>query len=306
MDRLYGVKLYDSAFCNSRTADLLEETGLNTVYLGRDALVPAFTEELTRRGFFWNIVEPVFLASAGETLATLEDGSPAADRWVRFACPTDQEHLTRVRQRILSDLREFSPPGISLDFIRFFQFWEMTVPGTDPAKLPRTCFCRRCRDQRELTGDPLSWRQIIVGQTAMMLCSEARVEKAPLRIGIHCVPWKHDMFDGAITSVIGQDFGNLSETGDYLTPMVYHHMMHREVSYISDFLQDMASQGCRDILPSIQVKQGYRTDVMQPEEFAEALDRALEGPSMGVLLYKWEDLADDDVRLGIVRSALKG
>ena len=114
------------------------------------------------------------------------------------------------------------------------------------------------------------------------------------------------MFDGAITSVIGQDFGNLSETGDYLTPMVYHHMMHREVSYISDFLQDMASQGCRDILPSIQVKQGYRTDVMQPEEFAEALDRALEGPSMGVLLYKWEDLADDDVRLGIVRSALKG
>ena len=248
----------------------------------------------------------MFLASEGEALATLEDGSPAADSWVRFACPTDAEHLMRVRQRILSDLRTFSPPGISLDFIRFFQFWEMTVPGADPAKLPGTCFCPRCRDQRKLTDHPEFWRQNIVEQTAMVLCAEARLEKAPLRIGIHCVPWKSDLYDGAITRVIGQNFGNLSEIGDYLTPMVYHHMMHREPSYITEFVQDMASRGCNEILPSIQVKQGYRTDVMEPEEFGEALGRALEGPSMGVLLYKWEDLADDPVRLDIVRSALKG
>ena len=65
MNRLYGVKLYDSRFCKSETVDLLQEAGFNTVYLGRDALVPAFTEELSARGLFWNIVEPVFLASEG-------------------------------------------------------------------------------------------------------------------------------------------------------------------------------------------------------------------------------------------------
>ena len=46
MDRLYGVKLYAPQFCNSRTIDLLQEAGFNTVYLGRDALVPAFTSIL--------------------------------------------------------------------------------------------------------------------------------------------------------------------------------------------------------------------------------------------------------------------
>lgn len=301
MDRLYGVKLYDSQFCRSETVDLLLEAGFNTVYLGRDALVPAFTEELSSRGLFWNIVEPVFLAQEGEELATLEDGSPASDSWVRFVCPTDSEHLNRVRQRIASDIRTFDPPGISLDFLRFFQFWEMTSPTADPTSLPKSCFCPRCRAQRTL----MDWRQNIVEQTALTLCSEIRQIKPETRIGIHCVPWTRDLYDGAIRNVIGQNFGNLAEIGDYLTPMVYHHMMHREPLYIKEFLADMAGQGVTEILPSVQVRKAYREEEMSAQEFGEALGYALESPSKGVLLYKWEDLVNDSERLDIVRSMLK-
>ena len=135
MNRLYGVKLYDPRFCTSRTVDLLQEAGFNTVYLGRDALVPAFTEELSSRGLFWNIVEPVFLASEGEDLAVLEDGSLASDDWVRFVCPTDAVHLNDIRWRIASDIRTLNPPGVSLDFLRFFQFWEMTSPSAEAKSL---------------------------------------------------------------------------------------------------------------------------------------------------------------------------
>ena len=301
MNRLYGVKLYDSQFCRSETVDLLQEAGFNTVYLGRDALVPAFTEELSARGLFWNIVEPVFLASEGEELATLEDGSPASDSWVRFVCPTDPDHLNRVRERIASDIRTFNPPGVSLDFLRFFQFWEMTSPTADPQSLPKSCFCPRCRAQRTL----MDWRQNIVEQTALTLCSEIRQAKPEIRIGIHCVPWKRDMYDDAIRNVIGQNFGNLAEIGDYLTPMVYHHMMHQEPEYIREFLADMAGQGVTEILPSIQVRKAYREDEMSAEEFGEALGYALESPSNGVLLYKWEDLVNDSERLDIVRSMLR-
>ena len=106
--------------------------------------------------------------------------------------------------------------------------------------------------------------------------------------------------------IIGQNFADLAEIGDYLTPMIYHHMMHREPSYITEFMDDMVAQGCKSVLPSIQVREGYRTDTMGAAEFAEALERALESPSMGVLLYKWEDIADDSVRLKAVRSALRG
>ncbi|MBR2281964.1 MAG: hypothetical protein IJ863_05010 [Spirochaetales bacterium] len=306
MDGMYGVKLYDPRFCTDRTIDLMEENGFNTVYLGRDALVPEFTEELSRRGFFWNIVEPVFLASEGEDLAVLEDGSPASDSWVRFACPSDAGHLGLVSERISSDIEIFDPPGISLDFMRFFQFWEMTRPSADPSKLPASCFCPRCRKQLEGVSDVGSWRQMTIGETADRLCSEARRLKPKLRIGIHCVPWKRDLYDGAIMEIIGQNFADLAKIGDYLTPMIYHHMMHREPSYITELMDDMVAQGCKSVLPSIQVREGYRTDTMGAAEFAEALERALESPSMGVLLYKWEDIADDSVRLKAVRSALRG
>ncbi|MBP5551778.1 MAG: hypothetical protein J6X41_00165 [Spirochaetales bacterium] len=305
MNRLYGVKLYDPRFCTGRTIDLLQEAGFNTVYLGRDALVPAFTEELSSRGLFWNIVEPVFLASEGEDLAVLEDGSLASDDWVRFVCPTDADHLMRVSERIASDIRTFDPPGVSLDFLRFFQFWEMTSPTAEASSLPRSCSCARCRAQRLGMDRPEFWRQNIVEQTALQLCSLARQTKPELEIGIHCVPWKRDMYDGAIVNIIGQNFGNLAEIGDYLTPMVYHHMMHREPSYIRDFLQDMESLGCNEILPSIQVKKAYREDEMSKEEFGEALGYALESPSKGVLLYKWEDLVDDPERMDIVKSMLR-
>ena len=305
MDRLYGVKLYDPQFCNSRTIDLLQEAGFNTVYLGRDALVPAFTEELSSRGLFWNIVEPVFLAQGDEELATLEDGSPASDSWVRFVCPTDAVHLNNVRWRVASDVRIFNPPGMSLDFLRFFQFWEMTGPSAEADSLPKSCFCPRCRSQRMGMERPEFWRQNIVEQTALTLCSQIRQMNPDIKIGLHCVPWTRDMYDGAILNVIGQNFSNLAEIGDYLTPMVYHHMIHREPSYIREFLQDMESQGCTEILPSIQVKKAYREDEMSTEEFGEALGYALDSPSKGVLLYKWEDLVSDSDRLEIVRSMLK-
>jgi hypothetical protein len=43
---------------------------------------------------------------------------------------------------------------------------------------------------------------------------------------------------------------------------------------------------------------------MSKEEFGEALGYALESPSKGVLLYKWEDLVDDSERMDIVKSML--
>ena len=73
-----------------------------------------------------------------------------------------------------------------------------------------------------------------------------------------------------------------------------------DVDYLSD------NQRCSHVLPSIQVRQAYREDVMPPEEFEKALGYALETSSEGVVLYKWEDIAEDSIRLDIVRSVLAG
>ncbi len=307
MERRIGVKLYDPSLCDDENLDLIQGLGFNTVFLGRDALVPSFTAGMNKRGMFWNIVEPVFLMDDDDpsTLATLEDGRPAEDSWVRFACPSDADHLAKVRERIKGDIRDFDPPGLSLDFLRFFQFWEMTDPGSTLESLPRSCFCDRCRDRQKAYGSVGEWRVSVITETARALCEDIRQAGPGCRIGIHCVPWKRDMFDGAISKVIGQNFRVLSEIGDYLTPMIYHHMMHLSPSYVKDLLDDMYAQGCGNVLPSIQVRQAYREDEMGASEFRKALELSLEEPSQGVVLYKWEELVSDRHRMDIVREVLR-
>ena len=306
MDRMLGVKVYDSSFCTDRYLDCLQELGFNTVFLGRGALSREACENLTGRGLFWNIVEPVFLVTEDEecTLATKKDGSPAEDDWVRFACPTDYSHLNSVRKRIETDIATFNPPGISLDFLRFFQFWEMTEPLANPRNLPRTCYCDRCKRQAKTFGTEALWRQALVTGTAIELSSLARACKNELRIGIHAVPWTRGLFDGARGEVIGQNFSSLATIADYLTPMAYHHMMHMPVSYISELLSDMKDEGCSHIVPSIQSKEAYRKDSLPVKEFGKALELALQKPSEGVLIYKWEDLCQDKERMEIAKATI--
>ena len=308
MNKVLGVKVYDSLYCTDTYLDLMQETGINTVFLGRGALNKDLCEELTQRGLFWNIVEPVFLVTDNEhgNLATREDGSPAADDWVRFACPTDTDHMARVQSRIRDDIRTFNPPGVSFDFIRFFQFWEMTSPLSDPRKLPRTCYCGRCRKEASRFESEDKWRKGLITETAKTLSLLAREESPSVRIGIHAVPWTKALFDGAREKVIGQDFPALASLCDYLTPMAYHHMMHMDVSYIKDLLSDMANEGCKHIVASVQSKEAYRTESMDASEYEKALEYALGPNSEGVLVYKWEDLCTDKKRLGITKALFKG
>jgi len=306
MSEVLGVKVYDPRFCTESYLDLMQESGINTVFLGRGALSETLCKELTQRGLFWNIVEPVFLVTddATKTLATTQDGNEASDDWVRFACPTDTEHLERVQARIKDDIKKYNPPGVSFDFIRFFQFWEMTMPSADPKALPRTCYCSRCIKEASRFASETDWRKSLITATAKNLASLARKEKPNVRIGIHAVPWTRSLFDGSRESVIGQDFSALASLCDYLTPMAYHHMMHMDVSYIKDILSDMTDEGCHNIVMSIQSKEAYRTDIMDAEEYEKALKLALK--SDGVLIYKWEDLCADKKRLGITKALFKG
>lgn len=308
MNKVFGVKVYDPRFCTESYLNLMQDTGINTVFLGRGALSRELCEKLTQKGLFWNIVEPVFLVTEDESsiLATKEDGSPASDDWVRFACPTDNEHLARVQSRIKDDIRKYNPPGVSFDFIRFFQFWEMTSPLADPKKLPRTCYCARCRSEASRFAGEKEWRKSLITETAKTLSSLARKEKPSVRIGIHAVPWTRSLFDGSREKVIGQDFSALAAFCDYLTPMAYHHMMHMDVSYIRDLLSDMAEEGCKHIVTSVQSKEAYRTDTMDEKEYEKALKYALGPGSEGVLIYKWEDLCTDKKRLGITKALFTG
>jgi hypothetical protein len=60
------------------------------------------------------------------------------------------------------------------------------------------------------------------------------------------------------------------------------------------------------VLPSIQVAPAYREEALSAEEFEASLRAALEPPSAGVVLWKWDDIAADPAKAAVIRSVLRG
>jgi hypothetical protein len=70
-------------------------------------------------------------------------------------------------------------------------------------------------------------------------------------------------------------------------------------------VRDVAEAGRCPVLPSIQVASAYRQEALSPEEFEADLRAALEPPSAGVVLWKWDDIAADPAKADVIRKVLR-
>ena len=97
---------------------------------------------------------PEELAADPDLFAITENGEPARDDWVEFACPTRPELRRQRVDEAVELVNRLRPDGLSLDFIRYFAFWEMVGPDTGPDDLPDTCYCTNCLHRfSEALGD---------------------------------------------------------------------------------------------------------------------------------------------------------
>ena len=70
-------------------------------------------------------------------------------------------------------------------------------------------------------------------------------------------------------------------------------------------MRDSAEVGACPVLPSVQVAPHYRTDGnFSPEDLEACIRAALEPPSAGVVLWKWEHIAADPEREAVVRRVV--
>jgi hypothetical protein len=87
--------------------------------------------------------------------------------------------------------------------------------------------------------------------------------------------------------------------------MTYAHMVKRSPSWVNSVVKDMDKvAGCR-ILPSIQVKEAYLSDILSVSEFRETLKEALKPPSSGVIFWSWEALEKDFPKKDLIRDVLQ-
>jgi hypothetical protein len=326
-----GVKIYEPVPDVGVLLEKWRTLGIDTVFLSTDlaeegVLIPA----ARRQGLRTLVITPVFfnpdyLADHPDAWAITGRGEKAKDDWVEFVCPSREDYRQERAAYALELLRTHRPDGLSLYFIRHFVFWEMVKPHDSIESLETTCSCPHClaRFQEEtgveLPDDVASstaraaewlwenqsevwarWRMGLITSWVEEVVREARRIAPEVIVGVHVVPWGRDEYDGGLRRVAGQDVEALASVVDYLSPMCYAHMLHREPEWVGEVAQDLAARVDVPVYPSIEVKESYRSEELSDAFFAAALRTALRPPSPGVVLWSWPPLAESESKRDIL------
>ena len=149
-DTIIGVKVYAH---DGDLGELFEEwnrIGINLILAspdlaGKDNFM-SLARNYSMRVFL--IVPTFFNADALDKDSSLysitRQGEKAIDDWVEFICPNRSEYRLSHIQHLKTLTAEIQPDGISLDFIRYFVYWEKVFPDQIYNNFPQTCFDEDC------------------------------------------------------------------------------------------------------------------------------------------------------------------
>ena len=340
-----GVKIYDHQGNLNELFDKLQSIGINTLFVSPElARKTGFMELAGRNKMPVFLIVPVFynpeaLARDTGLYAITSDGEKAESDWVRFICPNRMDYRSEHLDYMESLVRELSPDGISIDFMRYFVFWEKVYPVRDldiseteannSPNLPQTCFNDVClelfckknkisfpdsiktiREKAEfiLTLYPNEWTAFKVNTITdyvKEITQALRKTDPALRFNLHMVPWREDDFDGAVRRITGQDAGQLAPYLDFISPMCYSQMVRRPPEWVGDVVIDMDRAAPDQVLPSIQVSRAYIEEPFPVQDFKQSLLSALEEPSRGVIFWSWETLEKNREKQEVIREVVQ-
>jgi hypothetical protein len=192
------------------------------------------------------------------------EGKMVKDSWLSFICPNEEGYKAKRLQDIEDLVTGVRPHGISLDFFRYFVYWEAGREGNRP----QTCFCHRCLDKfgkkYDFAGDaesilsdyPDEWTSFkcsTINEYAALIHARVKAIDPGILLNLHMVPWKQDDYDGAIKKIAAQDITTLSRYFDFLQPMTYSTMLKESIEWIYEMGADAAAQVTGTyIIPCIQ------------------------------------------------------
>ncbi|MCJ7487721.1 MAG: hypothetical protein MUQ25_16375 [Candidatus Aminicenantes bacterium] len=328
-----GVKIYEAAGPFDNLFRQWRDLGVNTLFVSETLLGNADFRGLARtNGMTLFLIFPVFqnpeaLKEDPALAAVTAAGAPAREEWVEFVCPAREDYLSRRAGHLRDLVAEFGPDVVSLDFIRYFVFWEKVAPDRAPESLPQTCFCPVClagfekemgaRIPSELVTtaeksnwiletravDWTEWKCRVIARAVERLAGAVRQAKTGVKVNIHAVPWRKADFGGAVRSVAGQDLARLAPYADFISPMCYHHMVRQNPAWVHDVVADISAQTRTAVLASTQVSEAYVESTLAPDEFRAALEEALKAPSIGVVLWSWDALSKSPEKREILKSS---
>jgi hypothetical protein len=327
-----GVKIYEAVPPFEGLFRQWRDLGVNTLFVSetlardRDFRALAAANRLPLFVIFPVFQSPEAIKDNPDLAAVTSAGTPAREEWVEFVCPAREDFLDRRVGELERLVADCDPYAVSLDFIRYFVFWEKVAPDRTPESLPQTCFCPVCLAgfEKEM-GIPIpaelgstadkakwildahaaewtEWKCRVIARAVERLAAAARRVKPAVKVNIHAVPWRKDDFGGAVKAVAGQDMSRLAPFVDFVSPMCYHHMVRRPPAWVHDVVVDLAAQTSAAILASTQVAEAYLEQTLSPDEFRASVEEALKPPSIGVVLWSWDALAKSPQKRDILKA----
>lgn len=275
--RSWGVDSVFGGYENARFIDAMHDAGLN-VY----AEFPCFV------GKEWWTTLP-------ESRPVLRDGTPMEpDDWYHGINPTVPEVRTDRLKALETLIQTHKIDGVWLDFIRWPCHWEVAQP-----KLVQTGFDAVTRSRftqdtgiENIDQQPEQWTDWCCQQiTDWVAQARAVVDRSDAQptLGLFGVPWLLDEYDGAIRTIIGQDYPALARYIDVFSPMTYHRMCDRDVDWIGRVIQGIYEQTGKPVCPIIQSLD--EPAPLPAEEYSRALELALShADSKGVIVFNLEGI----------------
>lgn len=297
---------------------------LGPAFFADDAMGEALVAE--GLGVWLNL--PVFydeeyLAAHPDRYAITSRGRRAVADWLHFACPSREEtieHVVAVLHRALAHVR---PDVVSLDFIRYFVFWERVDLDGPGDAIEDGCYCPAClaaferhSGQRVSRDDPAAdirrhlltewgdWKTRRIAEVAERLFDEIRRAAPGAMLGIKIVPWLESDLGGAIRHCVGQDFARLARNVDIVAPMAFTHILRRTPEWKARLLARVQQVTGKPVLSYVQAGAVYRPEPITAAEFSDELVTAVEGDHAGLAIFHYEQLVADPEKARILRTAL--
>ena len=249
--------------------------------------------------------------------------SPPAD-WFMGICPTCPEFKEDRRQHLISILNRFEVDGVFLDYLH----WHAQFETPEPI-LPETCFCDRCTElfskeyNIDIPGENIpaisehilsfyetewrEWRSSILTGWVTDLKQILKSQQPESLLGLFYCAWYPDDYDSALYRILGIDISDFIREADVLSPMLFHHMKGRPVSWVGehinwlDSVSDEVSPGQKpEIWPIVQAHN--TPGEVSPGEFREVMLQGMSSPAGGIMMFSDRSLLEDTLKIEVMRE----
>jgi hypothetical protein len=330
MDKIISIFAFDPAISSPEFARNCQDWGINTAILHpgffKNADMPQALDK-NQIDLWLNLpvfYNPEFLESHPDYYSITSLGRRAIHDWCHFVCPNRQDYLESFIAESAALAAKLQPKMISLDFIRYFVFWEKVNVNGKAEAIEDGCYCPVCLAAFEKSlgeklpaGNPAQfirshvrkdwgqWKSHRITEAAGLIISALRSACPSSQIWIKTVPWKETDMDGAILSSPGQDVPALGKLVDGIAPMAFTHILNQTPAWKETLLAEVKKLTGKPLLSYLQVDKVIRDEEITPQQFENELKQGLCEDYAGIAIFHYEQLVQATEKIRLLKQGLQ-